>query len=45
MRVSLDGVPVVLVHGTIVPDWEFDGLVPPLLRAGFQTARDGRISG
>lgn len=34
-----DGVPVVLVHGATVPSWEFDALVPPLLRAGFQTLR------
>ncbi len=34
-----DGVPIVLVHGATVPSWEFDALVPPLLRAGFQTLR------
>ncbi|MEJ0084951.1 MAG: alpha/beta fold hydrolase [Pseudomonadota bacterium] len=28
-----------LVHGATVPSWEFDALVPPLLRAGFQTLR------
>src|SRR5262245_43384277 len=36
---SPDGVPLVLVHGATVPSWEFDFLVPPLLRAGFQTLR------
>ena len=35
----VDGLPIVLVHGATVPNWEFDGLVPPLLRAGFQTLR------
>ncbi len=34
-----DGLPIVLVHGATVPSWEFDALVPPLLRAGFQTLR------
>ena len=34
-----DGKPLVLVHGATVPSWEFDALVPPLLRAGFQTLR------
>ena len=34
-----EGVPIVLVHGATVPAWEFDALVPPLLRAGFQTLR------
>jgi pimeloyl-ACP methyl ester carboxylesterase len=34
-----DGTPIVLVHGATVPSWEFDFLVPPLLRAGFQTLR------
>jgi len=34
-----DGLPLVLVHGATVPSWEFDALVPPLLRAGFQTLR------
>lgn len=34
-----DGVPIVLVHGATVPCWQFDCLVPPLLRAGFQTLR------
>jgi len=34
-----DGVPIVLVHGATVPCWEFDALVPPLLRAGFQVLR------
>jgi len=34
-----DGVPIMLVHGATVPSWEFDTLVPPLLRAGFQTLR------
>lgn len=34
-----DGIPLVLVHGATVPAWEFDFLVPPLLRAGFQTLR------
>jgi pimeloyl-ACP methyl ester carboxylesterase len=33
------GLPIVLVHGATVPSWEFDALVPPLLRAGFQTLR------
>jgi len=36
---AADGVPVVLVHGATVPCWEFDALVPPLLRAGFQVLR------
>jgi pimeloyl-ACP methyl ester carboxylesterase len=36
---SLDGTPIVLVHGATVPSWEFDFLVPHLLRAGFQTLR------
>ena len=36
---AADGVPIVLVHGATVPSWEFDALVPPLLRAGFQTLR------
>jgi len=36
---SPDGVPIVLVHGATVPAWEFDCLVPPLVRAGFQTLR------
>jgi len=31
--------PLVLVHGATVPLWEFDFLVPELLRAGFQTLR------
>jgi pimeloyl-ACP methyl ester carboxylesterase len=34
-----DGFPIVLVHGATVPAWEFDALVPLLLRAGFQTLR------
>jgi pimeloyl-ACP methyl ester carboxylesterase len=34
-----DGIPLVLIHGATVPSWEFDFLVPPLLRAGFQTLR------
>lgn len=34
-----DAVPIVLVHGATVPCWEFDELVPLLLRAGFQTLR------
>jgi pimeloyl-ACP methyl ester carboxylesterase len=33
------GIPIVLIHGATVPSWEFDFLVPPLLRAGFQTLR------
>jgi pimeloyl-ACP methyl ester carboxylesterase len=33
------GVPIVLVHGATVPGWEFDLLVPHLLRRGFQTLR------
>ncbi len=36
---AADGIPIVLVHGATVPSWEFDFLVPPLLRAGFQTLR------
>ena len=36
---STDGVPIVLVHGATVPCWEFDCLVPQLVRAGFQTLR------
>src|SRR5215510_2869484 len=34
-----EGEPVILVHGATVPSWEFDPLVPLLLRAGFQTLR------
>lgn len=34
-----DGLPIVLVHGATVPCWEFDLLLPPLRRAGFQTLR------
>ena len=34
-----EGLAIVLVHGATVPSWEFDALVPPLLRAGFQTLR------
>jgi pimeloyl-ACP methyl ester carboxylesterase len=34
-----ESLPIVLVHGATVPSWEFDALVPPLLRAGFQTLR------
>lgn len=34
-----DGQPIVLVHGATVPSWEFDPLVPLLLRSGFQTLR------
>ena len=36
---AVNGFPIVLVHGATVPSWEFDFLVPPLLRAGFQTLR------
>lgn len=36
---AADGVPIVLIHGGTVPSWEFDFLVPPLLRDGFQTLR------
>ena len=36
---AADGVPIVLVHGATVPCWEFDSLVPPLLRAGYQVLR------
>jgi pimeloyl-ACP methyl ester carboxylesterase len=36
---SPDGELLVLVHGATVPSWEFDALVPPLLRAGFRTLR------
>jgi pimeloyl-ACP methyl ester carboxylesterase len=36
---AADGVPLVLVHGATVPSWEFDAVVPSLLRAGFQTLR------
>src|SRR6476469_11097451 len=36
---AADAIPIVLVHGATVPSWEFDFLVPPLLRAGFQTLR------
>jgi pimeloyl-ACP methyl ester carboxylesterase len=36
---SPDGVPLVLVHGATVPSWEFDGLVPLLSGAGFQSLR------
>src|SRR5262245_14528411 len=36
---AASGVPIVLVHGATVPSWEFDGVVPALLRAGFQTLR------
>jgi pimeloyl-ACP methyl ester carboxylesterase len=34
-----DGEPIILVHGATVPSWEFDLLVPLLLRSGFQTLR------
>jgi pimeloyl-ACP methyl ester carboxylesterase len=34
-----DGEPIILVHGATVPSWEFDPLVPWLLRSGFQTLR------
>jgi pimeloyl-ACP methyl ester carboxylesterase len=34
-----DGEPIILVHGATVPSWEFDPLVPQLLRSGFQTLR------
>src|SRR5689334_19680289 len=34
-----DAQPIVLVHGATVPSWEFDPLVPLLLRSGFQTLR------
>ena len=36
---AAEGLPIVLVHGATVPSWEFDALIPPLLRAGFQTLR------
>lgn len=36
---AASGIPLVLVHGATVPSWVFDCLVPPLLRAGFQTLR------
>ncbi len=36
---ATDAIPIVLVHGATVPSWEFDFLVPTLLRAGFQTLR------
>jgi pimeloyl-ACP methyl ester carboxylesterase len=34
-----DGEPVILIHGATVPSWEFDPLVPLMLRSGFQTLR------
>lgn len=34
-----DALPLVLVHGATVPLWEFDFLVPELVRAGFRTLR------
>jgi pimeloyl-ACP methyl ester carboxylesterase len=34
-----DAMPLVLVHGATVPLWEFDFLVPELVRAGFRTLR------
>jgi pimeloyl-ACP methyl ester carboxylesterase len=34
-----DALPLVLVHGATVPLWEFDFLVPELLRAGFRILR------
>jgi pimeloyl-ACP methyl ester carboxylesterase len=34
-----DATPLILVHGATVPLWEFDLLVPELLRAGFKTLR------
>jgi len=34
-----DAQPIVLVHGATVPSWEFDPLVPLLVRSGFQTLR------
>ncbi|MCA8970008.1 MAG: alpha/beta fold hydrolase [Planctomycetes bacterium] len=33
------GRPIVLIHGATVPHWEFDGLVPLLVRAGFRCLR------
>ena len=34
-----DALPLILVHGATVPLWEFDLLVPELVRAGFRTLR------
>jgi pimeloyl-ACP methyl ester carboxylesterase len=34
-----DATPLILVHGATVPLWEFDFLVPELVRAGFRTLR------
>ena len=34
-----NGLPLILVHGATVPLWEFDFLVPELVRAGFRTLR------
>ncbi len=34
-----DALPLILVHGATVPFWEFDCLVPALVRAGFRTLR------
>jgi len=34
-----DALPLILVHGATVPLWEFDFLVPELVRAGFRTLR------
>src|SRR5215467_13634492 len=36
---ATDGLPLILVHGATVPLWEFDLLVPEVLRAGFRTLR------
>jgi pimeloyl-ACP methyl ester carboxylesterase len=36
---AADTLPLILVHGATVPLWEFDLLVPELLRAGFRTLR------
>jgi pimeloyl-ACP methyl ester carboxylesterase len=36
---AADALPLILVHGATVPLWEFDFLVPQLVRAGFRTLR------
>jgi pimeloyl-ACP methyl ester carboxylesterase len=34
-----DGRPLLLLHGATVPNWQFDGLVPLLVDAGFRVVR------
>lgn len=33
------GIPLLLLHGATVPSWEFDGITPQLIRAGFRVLR------